>query len=280
MEAEQIQEMKDKPFNEKVSKNDEDKPFNEKDSQINFLKKSLNKKQKQLLEISLLEKGLSQKPNKKSSQKLDEPKDKKDVKESNEEKKVFDLFDISGVIIKDPGMKNVINLDYHLVIKSHGRNRVRFGKAEVNIIERLINMIAVPGHRGKKHRLITNWATGKYSTNAKTLIESFKIIENKTKKNPIQVLVEAIENGSPKDEVTMIQYGGARYPQAVDCSPHRRISLALRNIVHGAQDKAFGKKKSFVYALADEIIATANSSGDSVAYTKRNELEKQADAAR
>ena len=207
-------------------------------------------------------------------------KENKTIKSDNEEMKVFDLFDISNIVIKDPGMKNVINLDYHLVIKSHGRNRVRFGKAEVNIIERLINMIAVPGHRGKKHRLITNWATGKYSTNAKTLIESFKIIENKTKKNPIQVLVEAIENGSPKDEVTMIQYGGARYPQAVDCSPHRRISLALRNIVHGAQDKAFGKKKSFVYALADEIIATANSSGDSVAYTKRNELEKQADAAR
>ncbi len=201
-------------------------------------------------------------------------------KHINEEMKVFDLFDISSVEIKDPGMKNVINLDYKLVIKSRGRNRVRFGKAEVNIIERLINMIAVPGHRGKKHRLITSWATGKYNTNAKTVIDAFKIIEKKTGKNPIQVLVEAIENGSPKDEVTMIQYGGARYPQAVDCSPHRRISLALRNIVHGSQDKAFGKKKPFKQALAEELIATANSSGDSVAYTKRNELEKQADAAR
>ncbi|MEM3113365.1 MAG: 30S ribosomal protein S7 [Candidatus Pacearchaeota archaeon] len=208
-----------------------------------------------------------------------EKEDKKTI-QNETEMKVFDLFDISKVEIKDPGLKNIINLDYKLVLKSHGRIRERFGKANINIIERLINMLAVPGHRGKKHKLITRWATGKYNTNTKIVIEAFKIIEKKTGKNPIQVLVEAIENGSPRDEVTMIQYGGARYPQAVDCSPHRRVSLVLRNIIHGAQDKAFNKKKPIVYALADEIIATANQSGDSVAYTKKNELEKQADAAR
>jgi small subunit ribosomal protein S7 len=200
--------------------------------------------------------------------------------EKKEEQKIFDLYDINEVIVKDAGLKKVINIDYRLVVKSHGRIRERFGKSNVNIIERLVNMIAVPGHRGKKHKVVTNWATGKYNTNMKMVLEAFKIIQEKTKKNPIQVYVEAIEKGSPRDEVTMIQYGGARYPQAVDCSPHRRISLALRNIVHGAQDKSFNKKKSFVQTLAEEIIATANESGDSVAFTKKNELEKQADAAR
>jgi len=78
----------------------------------------------------------------------------------------------------------------------------------------------------------------------------------------------------------MIQYGGARYPQAVDSSPLRRVSLALRNIVHGAYDKSFRSKKPFSQCLAEEIIATANASGDSRAFTKKNELEKQADAAR
>ncbi len=208
---------------------------------------------------------------------------KKEIIDKSEifgDSKVFGLYDINEVNVNDPGLKAVINTDFNLVIKSHGRTREKFGKANVNIIERLVNMVAVPGHRGKKHKIITSWASGKYNTNMNTVIGSLNFIHKKTGKNPIQVLVDAIEKGSPKDEVTMIQYGGARYPQAVDCSPHRRISLALRNIVHGAQDKAFGKKKTFIQSLAEEIIATANESADSVAYTKKNELEKQADAAR
>lgn len=202
------------------------------------------------------------------------------LNENKEVGKVFDLYDINEVVVNDAGLRSVINLDYKLLIKSHGRIRERFGKANVNIIERLANMVAVPGHRGKKHKVITKWATGRYNKNMSMVLEAFKIVQERTKKNPIQVLVDAIEKGAPMDEVTMIQYGGARYPQAVDCSPHRRISLALRNIVHGAYDKSFNKKKSFPQTLAEELITTAAGSGDSIAYTKRNELEKQADAAR
>jgi len=107
-----------------------------------------------------------------------------------------------------------------------------------------------------------------------------KIIEQKTKENPVQVLVTAVEKASPRDEVTSIEYGGARYPQAVDCSPTRRVNLALRTIVHGAYDKSFRKKKSIAQALAEELIATYNNSGESVSLTKKNEMEKQADSAR
>ena len=201
-------------------------------------------------------------------------------KQDKEKMMVFDLYDINEVSVNDAGLKNIINLDFKLVIKSRGKIRERFGKTKVNIIERLINYIAVPGHRGKKHKVITSWASGKYNSNTDIVLAAFKIINEKTKQNPIQVLVNAIEKGSPRDEVTMIQYGGARYPQAVDCSPHRRVSLAIRNIVHGAQDKAFNKKKKFSQTLAEEIIATANSSGDSFAYSKKNDLEQQADGAR
>jgi len=200
--------------------------------------------------------------------------------DSGEERLIFDLYNISEVKVKDPGLKSALNLKYALVIKSRGRHRERFGKSKVNIVERLVNIISVPGHRGKKHKIITNWASGKYNKNLKQVLETFKIIHERTKENPIQVLVNAIENGSPMDEVTMIQYGGARYPQAVDSSPSRRISIALRNISHGAYDKSFNKKKPFSQALAEELINTAKGSGDSIAVTKRTELEKQADAAR
>ena len=194
--------------------------------------------------------------------------------------KIFDLYDLEEVKVEDAGLKRVINLDYKLVLKSRGRNQERFGKTKVNVVERLANLIAVPGHRGKKHKIQTNWASGKYNQNIKKVLETFKIIVEKTKENPVQVLIKAIENSAPRDEVTVIEYGGARYPKAVDVSPLRRLNLALRNIVHGAYDKAFGKKTKIPEALANEILLASQNSSESFSIQKRNESEKQADAAR
>jgi small subunit ribosomal protein S7 len=193
--------------------------------------------------------------------------------------KIFDLYN-TEVEISDVGLKNVINLEPKLALKNHGRNFQKFGQTKVNIVERLINKIAVAGHRGKKHRIILGHSTGKYSKNAKIILEAFKLIEKRTKKNPIEVFVKAIENAAPRDEVTVIEYGGAKYPQAVDISPLRRVNLALRNIIHGASDKAFNKKKTIAQGLADEIILTSERNGESFSIRKKNESEKQADSAR
>ena len=190
------------------------------------------------------------------------------------------MYDVSEVVVEDEGLKDVINLDAKLIVKDAGRNVQKFGKTKVNIVERLMNRLAVAGHRGKKHKIEMGFATGKYSKNMKIVLEAFKIIEKRTNKNPIQVLVKAIENSAPRDEITVIEYGGARYPQAVDVSPSRRINLALRWITQGAGDKAFGKKKSLSQALAEEIILASENNGESFAYKKKNEAEKQADSAR
>ncbi len=194
--------------------------------------------------------------------------------------KIFDLYDLSEIKVEDPGLKSVINLQPKLALKSYGRNVQKFGQTKVNVVERLINKIAVAGHRGKKHRVILGRATGKYTQNTKIILEAFKIIEKKMGKNPVEVLVTAIENAAPKDEVTIIEYGGARYPQAVDVSPLRRVNLALKHIVHGASDKAFNKKKNISQSLAEEIIMAAERNGESFAIRKKNEAEKQADSAR
>lgn len=193
--------------------------------------------------------------------------------------KVFGLYDTQEIKIEDFGLKKYLNLDARSMVKSRGRNREKFSKTKVNIVERLILMLSVPGHRGKRHRVMTK-TTGHYTKQANVVINAFKIIEEKTKQNPIQVLVKAIENSASKDEVTTIEYGGARYPQAVDCAPMRRISLALRNIIHGAYDKSFNKKKKIFETLAEEIIAAYQNNNESHAISKRNETEKQADSAR
>src|SRR3989344_6318522 len=194
--------------------------------------------------------------------------------------KIFDLYETENIVVNDPGLKRVINLTPKLVLKSHGRAKGDFSKTKVNIVERLANLIGVPGHRNKKHKMMTGWASGKYSKNMKIVLDAFKIVEKKTNQNPVQVLVTAVEKSSPREEVTTIEYGGAKYPQAVDTSPSRRVSLTLRLIVHGAYDKSFGKKTKIKEALANEIILASNSSGESQAIMKKIEMEKQANSAR
>src|SRR3989344_5197547 len=200
--------------------------------------------------------------------------------ESEKGFKLFGLYDVSEVKVNDPGMKKYINLEPKLVVKSYGRIREKFSKGRINIIELFANLIAVPGHRGKKHKIQTSWKTGKYSQNMKIVLGCMKIIEEKTKQNPVQVLVTALENAAPMDGITVIEYGGARYPQAVDISPMRRVTMTLRIIVQGSYDKSFNKKTKIERALADEIIKAYNQDTDSYAMGKKRDSEKQADSAR
>ena len=106
-----------------------------------------------------------------------------------------------------------------------------------------------------------------------------KWLKKKTGKNPVEVLAKAIENSAPRDEVTAIEYGGARYPQAVDVSPIRRVNLALKHLTHGASDKSFNKKKTFAESLAAEILLAFENNGESFAIRKKKEAESQADSA-
>ena len=114
----------------------------------------------------------------------------------------------------------------------------------------------------------------------KTVLQAMESIAKKTGKNPYQVLVTAIENGAPRDEVTVIEQAGARYPQAVGTSPMRRINLAIRWIVQGSYTKSFGKKRKMADSLADEIVKASEGSMESFAVSKKSDSEKQADGAR
>ena len=194
--------------------------------------------------------------------------------------KLFDLYDVSDIKVEDPGMKRYINLEPKLIVKSQGRIREKFGRGKINLLELLSNLIGVAGHRGKKHKVITGTKCGKYSQNMKIVLDCLKIIEDKTKQNPVQVFVTALENAAPRDGVTIIEYGGARYPQAVDMSPIRRVTQTLRVMVQGSYDKSFNKKTKIEQALADEIMKAFNNDPDSYSIAKKNDSEKTANSAR
>ena len=206
---------------------------------------------------------------------------KEETKDKVEQFKLFDLYDTSEIEVKDRALKPFIDFSGKLVLKNYGRRKGnKFAKAKFNILERLANRIAVPGHIGKKHKIITSWSSGAYNKNMTTVLKAMAIIAEKTKKNPVQVLVTAIENGSPRDEITVIEHAGARYPQAVDSSPMRRVDIAIRWIVQGAYGKAFGKKRKMAETLAEEIIKASEGNMESYSVGKRSEAEKQADSAR
>ena len=197
-----------------------------------------------------------------------------------EQFKLFDKYDVSSIELRDPALKPYINLVPRLMVKSHGRNLGKFGKVRVSIVERVALRLAVPGHVGKKHKIITSWSSGRFTGNMGIVLRAFELIEKRTGKNPVQVLVKAVENGSPRDEITVIEHAGARYPQAVDCSPMRRVDLAVRWMLQGAYGKSFGKKKKMAEALANEIVVASEANMESYAMGKKNEAEKQADSAR
>lgn len=194
--------------------------------------------------------------------------------------KLFNKYDLN-IEVKDEGLKRYINLNPIIIPRTGGRHiGFQFWKSKKNIVERLMNKIMVPGHRGKKHRLTSGHCTGKAAHAYKIVEDTLKIIEKEIKQNPVEVLVRAIENAAPREEITTIEYGGARYPQAVECAPQRRIDLALKFMVQGAYDKSFKKKAKLAESLAGEIINAYKLDNKSNAIAKKLELERQADSSR
>jgi len=193
----------------------------------------------------------------------------------------FNKWDTNGITVSDPGLIAYINLSPRIVPKTGARYAGnRFHKSRSFIVERLINKMMVVGHKGKKHTISSGQNTGRAQTVYGLVYDALVIIEQKTKKNPIAVLVDAIETASPREEIINIEYGGARYPKAVECAPQRRVDIVLRQMAQSAYHKAFNKKKSTAQALAEEIMAAASGSNQSQAIQKKIDLERTADSSR
>jgi small subunit ribosomal protein S7 len=193
----------------------------------------------------------------------------------------FNLWSTEGVKVADQGLQGYICLEPKFVPKTGARYAGnKFHKSRVFVVERLINKMMIPGHKGKKHHRTSYHCTGKAQLAYKIVEQAFKIVEQQTKKNPVEVFVKALENAAQREEIVTIEYGGARYPKAVECSPQRRIDLALRHMTQGAYLKSFNSKKSIVSALADEIVNGFYCSPNSNAIQKKHEIERQADSSR
>jgi small subunit ribosomal protein S5e len=153
---------------------------------------------------------------------------------------------------------------------SAGRFNVKaFRKSQLPLVERLVNSLMMHGRNN-----------GKKLLSVRIIKHTLEVIHILTKQNPIQVLVDAVCNGGPREDSTRIGTGGVVRRQAVDVSPFRRVSQALYLICMGAREASFRNMKTIAECLADEIINCANASPNSYAIKKKDEVERVAKANR
>ncbi|MGB9635199.1 MAG: 30S ribosomal protein S7 [Candidatus Micrarchaeia archaeon] len=198
--------------------------------------------------------------------------------------KLFDRYDWDGVVVNDRGLAKYISLRPIVIPHSFGRHaKKQFEKMNVNIVERLVNKL-MRGGTGEKlsGKVIRTHGKlqGKKSVAMRIVQDAFDIIYKNEKTNPIQVLINAIENSAPREEVTRVQFGGVFYQVAVDVSASRRLDTALRNIVLATVMQSFAKKKTMAEALAEELTLASKGDINSYAIKKRDEIERVARGAR
>jgi small subunit ribosomal protein S7 len=191
---------------------------------------------------------------------------------------LFGKWDVGEIEVTDVGLQRVLSLRPSVIPHTHGRHEhKKFGKADVSVVERLVNSLM---HFGRKHAKNTGRMGGKKQKSMNIVRTALEIVELKTGENPVQVLVQAVENAAPNEDTTRISYGGVVYHLSVDVAPLRRIDLALRFIAEGIREAAFSSQRGVEEVLADEIIAAANNDGSSFSVKKRTEQERIALSSR
>merc|ERR1712222_86839 len=150
-----------------------------------------------------------------------------------------------------------------------GNQKKRFRKALCPIVERLCCAMMMHGrNNGKKLMAV------------RIVKHSFDIIHLLTDKNPIQVFVDAVKNGGPREDSCRIGSAGVVRRQAIDVSPLRRVNTAIHLLTTGARDSAFRNIKTIAECLAEEFVNAAKGSSNSYAIKKKDEIERVAKANR
>jgi small subunit ribosomal protein S7 len=190
--------------------------------------------------------------------------------ETEGKKLLFNKWDVAEVKVTDPGLVRYVTLTALIIPHSCGKfSKQEFNKSNMMIVERLINRL-----------MQTENNTGKKQLAIRIVRDAFELINKKTKRNPIEVLVEAIGNSGPREETVRLKYGGINVPKSVDTAPLRRVDTAIGFLAEATLKGSSTSKKSASAVLADELIAA--SKGDMKCYSvgKKEERERIAKSAR
>ena len=102
---------------------------------------------------------------------------------------------------------------------------------------------------------------------------AMQLVQERTGRNPLEVLQETMANVMPYLEVRPRRVGGATYQIPMEVPTHRQVTLALRWIVGAARER---QEKTMSQRLAEELIDASNEEGGAV--RRRQEMQRMAAA--
>ena len=114
---------------------------------------------------------------------------------------------------------------------------------------------------------------GKKSVAESIVYGAFGRVEEKLKREPVEVFHEALDNIKPSVEVRSRRVGGATYQVPVEVRPERREALAIRWLIKAARAR---NENTMEGRLAGELMDAVNSRGTAV--KKREDTHKMAEA--
>ncbi len=208
----------------------------------------------------------------------------KEEQPHSEDVLLFDKYNTKDVVINDQSLASGINLVAKRYPNSYGRRKnPAYYYSHISIVERLINKL-MRGGTGQKvgGRVIRTKGRlqGKKMKVMHIVESAFEIVSKESGKNPVQVLIDAMQNAAPIEGVTRVRYGGITYNVATDLSSEKRVSIALDNIALASVIGAFKNRKTLAESLANELILASNNDPNSYAIKKRSESERMARSAR
>ena len=98
-------------------------------------------------------------------------------------------------------------------------------------------------------------------------------VEERLKREPVEVFHEALDNVKPSVEVRSRRVGGATYQVPVEVRPERREALAIRWLIKAARDR---NESTMEARLAGELMDAVSNRGTAV--KKREDTHKMAEA--
>ena len=116
---------------------------------------------------------------------------------------------------------------------------------------------------------------GKKSTAFRVMYDAMTIVEERIKRNPLEIFEQALRNATPSVEVKPRRVGGSTYQIPVEVEPHRRNALAMRWILAAARTRG---GRGMAEKLAAELMDA--SQGQGAAVKKKDDTHRMAEANR
>lgn len=116
---------------------------------------------------------------------------------------------------------------------------------------------------------------GKKSTSEGIMYTALTIIEDKAKRDPVEMFEQALRNVTPTVEVKPRRVGGSTYQVPVEVPHDRAVSLAMRWLLENSRKRG---GRSMAEKLAGELLDAAGGQGASV--KKKDDTHRMAEANR